>query len=56
MKYIVNVLSVLFFGWPSLVIGYIATAIKSGFDTGVDLYNRHEVAAIDKFVKKVGNE
>lgn len=52
MGILFNVLAVFFIGWPSMVVGYIATAIKAGYLTGAHFYNAHESAAIDKFCKK----
>lgn len=52
MNYVLNFITVLFFAWPAQIIGYIVAAIVSGYKTGVFLYNRHEQAAINKFVHK----
>jgi hypothetical protein len=52
MKYVINIMAVVLFGWPALIVGYIWQAIVSGFETGTFIYERHEVAAIDKFTKK----
>jgi hypothetical protein len=52
MKYVINIMAVVLFGWPALIVGYIWQAIVSGFETGTFIYERHEAAAIDKFAKK----
>ena len=49
MKSLLAVLAVIFLGWPALIVGYAAGAIKSGFLIGVFLYDKHEEEAIDKF-------
>ena len=51
MKYVFNILAVIFIGWPSVVAGYLWSAASSGWSTGCFLYQRHEDAAIRKFTK-----
>jgi len=51
MKYLGNILTTLLLGWPALVVGYAYAALKSGFLTGQAMQDRHEVAAIKRFVK-----
>ena len=51
MKYVLNILFVLFIGWPFLVAGYLCSAALSGWSTGYLLYQRHEDEAIRKFIK-----
>lgn len=52
MKYMVNLLAVTFIGWPAVIVGYLWSAAASGWSTGAFLYERHEAAAIKKFVKE----
>ena len=52
MKYVLNILAVTFIGWPSAVVGYLWSAASSGWSTGCFLYQRHEDAAIRKFIQK----
>ena len=52
MKYVINIMAVVLFGWPALIVGYIWRVIVSGFTAGTFIYGRHEDAAIDKFTKK----
>jgi hypothetical protein len=52
MKYVINIMAVVIFGWPALIVGYVWQTIVSGFETGTFIYERHEAAAIDKFTKK----
>lgn len=52
MKYAVNIAAVVLLGWPALMLGYAWAAIRAGWSTGSFLYNRHEDAAIAKFVDK----
>jgi hypothetical protein len=52
MKYAINVMAVVLFGWPAMIAGYVWRAIVLGFETGTFIYERHETAAIDKFTKK----
>lgn len=51
MKCVVNAVVMITLGWPSLVVGYLAAAIKDGFTTGAFLYGRHCDAVIRKFVR-----
>jgi hypothetical protein len=44
VKQALNTLSILLLGWPSLIAGYCVAAIRSGFATGVFLYERAETA------------
>jgi hypothetical protein len=53
MGIFINILALIVIEWPALVIGYVTTAIKKGYKTGVFLHDRHEKAALDKFVYKV---
>jgi hypothetical protein len=52
MKYVINIMAVVLFGWPALIVGYIWWVIVSGFKAGTFICERHEDAAIDKFTKK----
>ena len=52
MKLLLNVLSVVFLGWPALIVGYVVAAIKSGYLTGAFLYYKAEEEAMDKFTWK----
>jgi len=52
MKYVINIMAVVMFGWPALIVGYIWQTIVSGFETGEYFYEKHEAASINKFVKK----
>ena len=56
MKYILNILSVTFIGWPSLVAGYLWSAASSGWSTGHFLYQRHEDEAIRKFTRESNHD
>jgi hypothetical protein len=51
MKYILNFIATVFFGWPALVLGYLFAAIRSGWAVGVHLQDAHEDAAIEKFIR-----
>jgi hypothetical protein len=56
MKYVFSCLSVTFVGYPTLVLSYLWSAAKSGWSLGAFLYQRHEDAAIAKFVNKGGKD
>ena len=56
MKYILNILSVTFIGWPSLVAGYLWSAASSGWSTGCCLYQSHEDEAVRKFIKETKHD
>jgi hypothetical protein len=52
MKYLINIVVIILFGWPSLIVSYIWQSILSGFEIGSFLFEQHKTAAIEKFVKK----
>ena len=52
MKYVCSVFAIAFIGWPFLLAGYLWSAASSGWSVGRLLYQRHEDAAISKFIKK----
>lgn len=52
MKYLLNILSVVFVGWPAVVAGYVFYTVKHGFIIGYCEADRHEAAAIQKFCKR----
>lgn len=51
MKYVFNIITVVIFGYPSLILSYIVSAIISGWSTGKYLFNKHEDESIKRFVK-----
>lgn len=53
MGILLNVLAVVFLGWPALVVGYLVAAIKNGYLVGVHIYGKHEDEALHKFVYRV---
>jgi hypothetical protein len=51
MKHAINVLALVFVGYPCLAVGYVVAAAVSGFRTGAYFYDKHEDAAIKRFVQ-----
>lgn len=47
-----NVLCMIFLGYPAMFVGYLFGAVKSGFSTGVFFYDRHETQILEPATPK----
>jgi hypothetical protein len=50
MKYLIHFLVFFCIGWPSLIAGYLWAAIASGWSAGKFMHDRHEDAAIKRWL------
>jgi hypothetical protein len=51
MKLLIHFLAFFFLGWPALIAGYLWACVTSGWTTGKHMHDRHEDAAIKRWVK-----
>jgi hypothetical protein len=52
MKYLIHLVVTIFVGWPALFAGYLWAAVVSGWRDGKFTHDRHEDAAIKKWLGK----
>ncbi len=49
MKYVINNITTVLFGYPALIAGYLWRQIYIGFDLGIHVYDQHEQACMERF-------
>ena len=52
MRYLFNILTVMLVGWPAVVIGYLFSAARGGFQIGCNIFVLDAEATSEKFCKK----